>query len=214
MWRKSVLEEVGGFSTDTLAEDMDLTWLVREAGYKIETDSRARAYTEAPETWNALSKQRFRWAFGTFQCMWKHRKSTFRHGWFGWFALPGLWLFQVVFQLLGPFVDAQILFSASLVLLANLQPHSAEVSNAATQQSLNTMLLLYSLFFAVELTAGLIAYRLDRAKPWPLVWLFLQRFAYRQLMYVVMLKSIWYAIIGRKQGWKKLARTGRVGDVP
>ncbi|MBS1724996.1 MAG: glycosyltransferase [Armatimonadetes bacterium] len=210
MWRKDLLEKLGGFPGETLAEDMDLTWAVHEAGYRIETEPMARAYTEAPESWRALTRQRFRWAFGTFQCMWKHRRALGRHGWFGWFALPSLWLFQVAFQVLGPFVDLQILVSAVFVLMAALQPHSAEVSNSAAIQSLHTMVLLYSAFFTVELLAGIVAYRLDKVRPTPLVWLFLQRFAYRQLMYIVMLKTIWFAVTGARQGWRKLQRTGNV----
>ena len=33
-WRKSAVQQVGGYLTDTLAEDMDLTWRLRRAGSK------------------------------------------------------------------------------------------------------------------------------------------------------------------------------------
>ncbi len=210
MWRKSVVEEVGAYQSDTLAEDMDLTWRIRIAGYKMSTEPAAVAFTEAPDTWSALRKQRFRWSYGTFQCLWKHRSATFRHGWFGWFALPNQWLFQVVFQILAPLVDLQILIAVFALVASLLAPPSVEMSAVPQWESLQHILALYGLFFGLELISGLIAYRQDRVKPWPLAWLFLQRFAYRQLMYLVMIQAIWRSVIGTRQGWGKLHRTGTV----
>ena len=61
------------FPYDTLAEDQDLTLAVQKAGYKVLFDSEAMAWTEAPDTARGLARQRFRWAYGTLQCLWKHR---------------------------------------------------------------------------------------------------------------------------------------------
>ncbi|MEI7576498.1 MAG: glycosyltransferase [Armatimonadota bacterium] len=207
MWRREAVLAVGGYSSDTLAEDMDLTWRLRIAGNRLLTEPTSVAYTEAPETWSALSKQRFRWSYGTFQCLWRYRHALAHHGAFGWIVLPFMWIFQIGFQLLGPIVDLQILFSLGMAML---MPHTKETLNSAHWDSLRLMLELYALFFAVELGSGIIAYRLDRAKPWPLMWLLVQRFAYRQLMYIVMLKAIWRALMGTRQGWGKLKRTGNV----
>lgn len=101
-WRTEVLRAVGGYRSDTLAEDMDLTWRVREAGWVIANEPEALAFTEAPDTLGGLLKQRFRWSFGTLQCLWKHRRSVGKHGWFGALALPSLWLFQIAGQVLAP----------------------------------------------------------------------------------------------------------------
>ena len=49
-WRRSALEALGGYPADTLAEDQDLTLAVQRAGWRVEFDPDARAYTEAPET--------------------------------------------------------------------------------------------------------------------------------------------------------------------
>ena len=69
---------------------------------------------------------------------------------------------------------------------------------------------LYALFFLAELLAGFIAYRLEKEKFAALWWLFLQRFAYRQIMYGVVYKSILRAIGGNRQGWGKMDRKGTV----
>jgi hypothetical protein len=63
----------------------------------------------------------------------------------------------------------------------------------------------------VELIGSAVAFRLDREDPKVLVWLFWQRFLYRQLMYAVLLKSVKTAISGIRTGWGKLERKGTVG---
>ncbi|MFX7977098.1 glycosyltransferase family 2 protein, partial [Acinetobacter baumannii] len=92
-------------SSDTLAEDQDLTLRVRRLGCKIGYEEDAIAWTEAPDTWRNLARQRFRWSFGTLQCMWKHRDALLRYGTLGWIALPNVWIFQILFPLVSPIMD-------------------------------------------------------------------------------------------------------------
>ena len=68
---------------------------------------RAIAWTEAPATFRGLGKQRFRWAYGTLQCLWKYRRVTFnpRYGELGMVALPQVWLFQIILTTLAPLAD-------------------------------------------------------------------------------------------------------------
>lgn len=222
MWRTSAVKEAGGYMTDTLAEDMDLTWRIRRLGYRIETEIDAVAYTEAPDTLSALFKQRFRWAFGTLQCLWKHKSALGRYGWFGRLALPTLWLFQVFFQALAPIMDLKIFFAVvSAILLYNAPvPGSdsqttygrivGEAPPPKVSDALMPILILYATFLALELLAGWIAYRMDKKPAWRLWWLIPQRFLYRQLMYAVILRGLWRAMLGEEQGWGKLKRTGGV----
>jgi peptidoglycan-N-acetylglucosamine deacetylase len=73
-----VLRKLGGFPVETIAEDQDLTISLLKRGYQVLYDSTAIAWTEAPDTVRGLVKQRFRWAFGTLQCLWKHRDVTLK----------------------------------------------------------------------------------------------------------------------------------------
>src|SRR5260221_14038548 len=102
--RKSAIDVAGGFSNDTLAEDTDLTLTLHRLNYRIGYAPDAIAWTEAPETIATLARQRFRWAFGTMQCLWKHRDLVFnpRHGALGWFRLPGVWCFQIALAAIAP----------------------------------------------------------------------------------------------------------------
>src|SRR5205085_6126809 len=110
-WRREAVLQGGGYTTDTMAEDMDLTWRIRRIGWRVETMTDAFGYTEAPDSFVSLFKQRFRWAFGTLQCLWKHRRAVGRHGAFGWIALPSLWLYQILFPAISPFMDIAMLVS-------------------------------------------------------------------------------------------------------
>jgi cellulose synthase/poly-beta-1,6-N-acetylglucosamine synthase-like glycosyltransferase len=112
-FRKEALMEAGPISNDTLAEDTDLTLQLHRLGWKVVFAAGAFADTEAPETLKALLSQRFRWAFGTLQCLWKHGKITFApgSGWLGWFALPSIWVFQIAVVAVTPVLDIMVLVS-------------------------------------------------------------------------------------------------------
>ncbi len=208
-WRRSAVLAAGGFRTDTLAEDMDLTWRLRRAGWRIENDSQALGFTETPDSLTTLFRQRFRWSFGTLQCLWKHRDAVGRYGWFGRLALPTLWLFQIAFQVLSPIIDLEIAWTLLRVgisyftralLTQDWQPLPQAVD------SLSTVAFLYLFFFLLELLGGTVSVLLDREKKRLLWWLFWQRFVYRQVMYAVVWRSLRTAIIGHHAGWGKLER--------
>jgi len=211
-WRREAIVQAGGYSTDTMAEDMDLTWRIRRIGWRVETETEAIGFTEAPDSFKALYKHRFRWAFGTLQCLWKHRRALGRYGWFGRLMLPSLWLFQIAYQALSPLVDLQILWTVGLTIEAlfrhGLTQDWQPLPVAAAQ--LYVIGFMYAFFFVVELVGSAVAFKLDREDPRMLVWLFWQRFLYRQLMYAVLLKSIKTAISGIRAGWGKLERKGTV----
>ena len=68
----SAVREAGGYHTDTVAEDADLTMSLLESGWRVINEDRALAFTEAPTTANGLMRKRFRWSFGILQAVWKH----------------------------------------------------------------------------------------------------------------------------------------------
>ncbi|HTW34155.1 MAG TPA: polysaccharide deacetylase family protein [Rhizomicrobium sp.] len=207
-WRKSALQEVGGYPTDTLAEDQDLTIHLQGRGYSVRFDSTALAWTEAPNSFAGLARQRFRWAYGTLQCLWKYRSLTFnpRYGALGLIALPQVWLFQIILTSLAPLADLLLVWQLIGQGIAYLQ-HGAEFSN----DNLEIVGVYYAVFIVVDLTAALIGFLMERREDWSLLWwLMLQRFGYRQLMYYVVVRSIWTAIKGPFVGWGKLERTGMV----
>jgi peptidoglycan-N-acetylglucosamine deacetylase len=203
-WRRSVLLELGGYPADTLAEDQDLTLAVQRAGWRVEFDASARAYTEAPDTVSGLLKQRFRWSFGTLQCIWKHRAGLFnaKRPVLGFVAMPQIWLFQIFLTVAAPLVDLAIVSSLAWAVYGRFF-HPVEWSPDDFIRSV----FYWAAFIFLDLSAGALGMALERRAPWPdLVWLPVQRFGYRQLMYYVVVKSVVTAIRGYRVGWGKLER--------
>jgi cellulose synthase/poly-beta-1,6-N-acetylglucosamine synthase-like glycosyltransferase len=72
--RRSALDAVGGWRTDTLAEDTDATFRLLLGGWKTVYQNRSECYEEVPETWPVRLRQVVRWARG-------HNQSMARYAW-------------------------------------------------------------------------------------------------------------------------------------
>jgi len=191
-FRKSVLQKVGGFTYDTLAEDTDLTLSIKEEGHRIVYDSTAVAYTEAPATVRELLKQRFRWTFGTMQAVWKHKRAVLnpRYGTLGMIGLPYLLFYQILFPLLGPLFDVAVIIG--------LLNHQFQL-----------MLLSFAIYTAADVVMLGMALVLDGEKLGQLWLIIPQRIIYRQLMYYVIVKSVLNVLKGNLVGWGTLKREGK-----
>ena len=207
-WRRVWLEATGGFTDDTVAEDQDLTVRVARAGARVVYSADAVAWTEAPETFAGLLRQRLRWAFGTLQCAWKHRGAMFRRGSgaLGWVGLPHVWLFQIVFPLLSPIVD--LYFAAVLGAAAWARwGHGPEIGGG----ELRGLLFAYALFWVLDAVAALWAYRLDGRERRPALstWI-AQRIVYRQLLVLALVRAGLRALQGARLGWLRVERRASV----
>ena len=207
-WKREALERLGGFPAHTLAEDQDLTLSLLEAGYRVLYDSTAIAWTEAPDTLGGLAKQRFRWAFGTLQCLWKHRRVTLRphYGTLGLIAVPQVWLFQILLSLIAPLVDIALVWR---LLETGLQ--YLEHQDQYDPQALYKVLFFYLAFLVLDLGSAALALAMERREKWSLLpGLVFQRFGYRQFMYWIVLKAVLTAAVGPLVGWGKLERKSTV----
>ncbi|UAK26070.1 glycosyltransferase [Sphingomonas nostoxanthinifaciens] len=207
-WRRAALDSVGGYPHDTLAEDQDLTIAIQRKRWLVEYDIDAVAWTEAPETFGALAKQRFRWAFGTLQCLWKHRRilRERRPAGLALVGIPQAWLFQIGFALISPLIDLALAISI-ISTVVRVQQHGWH----QTQSDVLRMLVYWVAFTAIDAICGRIAYALEpREKKFPLFLLLAQRFVYRQIMYSVVVRAVTAAVRGPWVGWGKLERSGRV----
>jgi cellulose synthase/poly-beta-1,6-N-acetylglucosamine synthase-like glycosyltransferase len=210
-WRRSALLACGGFTHDTLAEDQDATIELRKRGWRIAYAEHAVAWTEAPDTLRSLAKQRFRWSFGTLQCAWKHRETCLRRkfGTLGMVAMPNTWLFQLLFTAISPLADLIFLFSVIGIGVTWME-HGATYA----QQTGLQLAAVYLVFLLMDWVAAVIAFLLEPGEERSLTWLILiQRFAYRQLMYWVVVKSFVAAARGGLVGWGTLERKGTVAPL-
>ena len=202
-WRVEAVRNCGGFSSDTVAEDTDLTLTLRRRGWKILYDEDAIGRTEAPETTEALISQRFRWTFGTLQAVWKHSDTLGRkkYGTLGWIAVPNIFLFQILLPLVSPLID--LLFLSSIVLWGLAQFRITQLPQLWTAEDVERSLIFFAAFMLIDLLTCVIAFALEKDEDWSLLApLLIQRFYYRQMMYVVLFRALMRAVQGRAVGWK------------
>ncbi|MDC0769601.1 bifunctional polysaccharide deacetylase/glycosyltransferase family 2 protein [Streptomyces sp. HD] len=191
-FRRDALMGVGGVSEDTLAEDTDLTMALWRAGWRVVYEESAIAWTEVPTSLRQLWRQRYRWCYGTLQAMWKHRGATLEVGTAGRFARRGLtylMLFQVVLPLMAPVVDLFALYG-----LLFTDPVQA--------------LGVWLVFLVVQLLCAGYALRLDKEKLRALWSMPFQLFVYRQLMYLVVIQSVFALLGGTRLKWHRMQRAG------
>jgi len=191
--RKDAIDEAGGLSLQTLAEDTDLTLSLHRRRQRIVYVPEAIAWTEAPETVATLAQQRSRWAYGTLQCLWKHRDMVFNWNYraLGWFSLPSIWFFQIILIAITPAVD--------LFLLASL-PFGAW----------NAVLPFVITFLAMDVLLATLACILER-EPILRAWRILpMRLIYRPMLSYCIWKAILRAVKGAWVSWGKLERTASV----
>jgi len=202
-FNKNAILIAGGFTTDTLAEDCDLTMRLLRKDFVIRNCTDAISYTEAPETFRQFLKQRFRWSFGVMQCFWKHRDTIFNEKYknLGMVAMPNILIFQIILPILAPLADIILVLSllmASLGIIVASIPH---------------IILYYIIFSLVDVAGAALAFAYEKENHIKLIWMIPQRLIYRQMMYYILIKSLNKAIKGELQGWGALKRTGSVKEM-
>ncbi len=124
-YRKSVLEKVGYFKKDTMAEDQDIALEIKKSGFKTICSPTAYGYTIVPDKIKDLYRQRVRWWIGALQSMIKNREL------FTWKSSPSIiflyinqvwWSFYAFLSL--PLIIYQINFwlpynSQSILMVVN-----------------------------------------------------------------------------------------------
>ncbi|MEX2103472.1 MAG: glycosyltransferase family 2 protein, partial [Gaiellaceae bacterium] len=142
LFRRSLVEAAGGFSRDTVGEDFELVVrlhrYLRDRGeeYRIAFVPDPVAWTEAPEDFGSLARQRRRWQRGLAETLWRHRRLTFnpRYGVVGMVAFP----YYIIFELLGPLIEvAGYTAVITSAVLGSLSP------------------LFFAAFFTVALLTGI-----------------------------------------------------------
>lgn len=200
-FRKEAIEKAGGFTTDTLAEDCDLTIRILRNGYLVVNCVEAIAVTEAPETLKEFMKQRFRWSYGVMQSFWKNRDACFnpKYKGLGIVSLPNILIFQIILPIFAPLADLFLIISLFW--------------NHSNPSSLNKILIFYLVFMLVDALISIIAFLFEKENLSKLLWLIPQRFVYRQLMYIILFKALREAVKGESKGWGILKRTGNVKSI-
>lgn len=191
VWRKSILVEAGGFPDDTLVEDQDMTLTVLRMGYHVLYEPRAITFTETPQTISNFLKQRFRWVYGTIQCFWKHKGVFIERPLspLSILILPNIFFFGIVMPLAYPVID--LLLVGAIVFGAS-----------------PTIWVPIALFTAIDMLYALWGVWEEKGSRSLVLYVPLQRFFYRQLLYYTVIKSVVRAIEGRGARWNKFTKAG------
>ncbi len=197
-YRRDVLHETGPVRTDTLGEDLELTWRVHRAGYGVTFAPHALVFAESPSTVRGLWRQRVRWGRGLLQATGLHRSmiGNPRYGAFGIYLLYG-----TLAQVVGPFL--QVLGFVALAALLVVDGPSW----------LPPTVWGWLLLLGLPLSVGLLvlAVLLDRA-PGDLrhLWTVVLWPAYSTLMTFVVLDAARLELQNAENRWNKLDRSGTV----
>ena len=210
-WRTEAVRKADGYPTNTVAEDADLTMNLLEQGYDVIYEDAALAFTEAPVNMDGLMRQRFRWSFGILQAIFKHIGAVRTRRAMGLFALPNILIFQILLPLVSPFID--FMFVTGIIhyfVDRHFHPDTTSTDN------LYKLLTFFLAFLVIDFAASALAFALERKHPaskgdfWLLVHIWIQRFSYRQVFSIVLLKTIKRAIDGKPFNWDKLDRTAQM----
>ena len=189
-FKKEQVVAVGGYDTDTLTEDFDITIKLLKTRGAVSSSSEAHAYTEVPSTWKSLYRQRIRWSTGTFQTLIKH-KDIFGNQRYG--ALHNFVFPIILFSLFSPLASF-ISLGAGIVLM------------------LTGGLMLFAkmliMFFLIQLLVSLLALSIDNEGNGLALYSPFFVFIYKQFIDFITVVSIFKALTGKGKKWQKLQRSG------
>jgi cellulose synthase/poly-beta-1,6-N-acetylglucosamine synthase-like glycosyltransferase len=224
--RHRLTREYVGEQAGTVCEDMEI--IVRLHRFILDKMQHRRiaflphpvAWTEVPESFASLRKQRGRWYRGLRESLRYHREMLWRskYGRIGWFALPAFWLFEYY----GPLIEiAGYLFIGFLLVMDRLLGQSLisyDYLLAFLLASLGYGILVNVLAVLVgawrfrygladRLQRHLLPFSRRREVMVLLLYAVLENFGYRQLTLYWRWRGLWDAWRG-KTGWEKFGRVG------
>lgn len=208
VFRSDLLRAVGGYRSAAIGEDFDVVarfhryLLERNEDYQIRFVPDPVCWTEVPSDMRSLGRQRARWQKGLLDVLWTNRDMLFqpRYGRIGCFALPYLW----IFELLAPVIE---LGGMVTILLAALL--------GVLSQEFFLQFLLFGYAFATVISIGSVLQEeltYKRYNDWQDVgrlvsYCFLEHFPYRQLHMIWRLQGMVQYLRG-DMAWKEVKRQG------
>ena len=208
LFRLNAVIEAGGYTHDTVGEDMELVLKLRRRAYEERRRHRivfvpdAVAWTEAPETLRVLGRQRDRWHRGLSDVLWRHRRMFMnpRYGAVGLVCYP----YFVFVEALAPVVELLGLVGLGLGLTFGLVNTAFAGLFFLVAYGIGAVLSTYAMLLE-EWSFSRYTRFTDRLRL--LGWLVLEAFGYRQLTAVWRLRGLVKFLRGRTD-WGRMERRG------
>lgn len=208
LFRRSVVVDAGGYSTDTVGEDMELVVRLHrycrdhKIPYRVAYVADPVAWTECPESINVLGRQRDRWQRGLYETLMRHRGmlANPKYGRIGLVAFP----YFFIFEMLGPIIE---LFGYIMFILALALGLASEIYVIA--------FFMAAFVFGVAISVTAVAleelsfHRYPRLSDLFRLFLLavLENFGYRQLTSYWRIRGF-ISGVRRVKGWGKMERKG------
>jgi cellulose synthase/poly-beta-1,6-N-acetylglucosamine synthase-like glycosyltransferase len=214
LFKKDRLIQIGGYLTvseryhkDTVGEDMELIVRLRRYMrekrllYKVEYAHNANCWTEVPEAFSILSRQRDRWQRGLIDVITFHKKMLFNPGYgrVGLISFP----YFFIFEMIGPLVEFQgyvmVVLAALLGLINESLALMLFITNILMGILISTASLLYAerevVNFKIKETFLLIFFA------------FIENFGFRQIISFFRVMG-YISSLTKSKGWGKMERRG------
>lgn len=209
MFRRDVVMAIGGMDTRSIGEDFELVmrmhqWMRKQARkYRVVFVVEPVSWTEVPESFSALARQRRRWHRGLWEVLWKYKRMSFnpRYGVVGMLAIPYYWFFELC---------APLLEIAGLVIV----PLGLVLGVIDPAYALLFLLIAYVYAVIVTLAAMVIEEAsFHRYDHWSDLWKALfsavaENFGYRQLTAIWRVQGWWQALRRKEADWGEMQRSG------
>ncbi len=190
IFRREALEEVGGYDTDTFAEDADLTLKLVTAGWKVLYEDQAITWTDAPTNLIDLIQQRYRWTRGLLQAIRKRKGMLVRP-----FPDFPLWLSGVSMG-----------FEAILWPILNVYAHLFFAVVALLFGAGELLLFWWLLLTVTDLVIALVTVSMEEEELWLVPMALIYRFFFVLFLDVVKTFAAFEELLNLGMGWEKLRR--------
>ena len=209
LFRRDLVQEIGGLTSESLAEDADLVNSLHQRmrhekrDYRIVFVAHPVCWTEVPENLKILSRQRRRWSHGLLQVLWRYRRMMVnpRYGRIGMLVLP----YYLVFELLSPLVEIFGLIAVAAGYLLGMLNVTAAVLYLLSALGYGVLLSI------VAVVVDDLTYKTYRR--WAdlavlVVAAFVENLGYRQLHAFWRLRGLWSGLRGSNAAWGEMPRVG------
>ena len=194
IFRRQAIEGTGGYDSDTFAEDFDMTVKILAAGWKINYEPKAVAFTEAPEELLDIIKQRYRWSRGILQALRKQKALLVRSS--GTVTTP-ISLWYMIFEgLVWPAMNIfSNLFFVWIALLYGMT---------------KLLVMWWILLTVLDLLVAIHAILMEREDIGLAFYSVFYRLFYVLIIDVTKVFATLEELVGLDMSWGKLARKGRI----
>lgn len=208
LFRREPMIAAGGWLHDTVGEDMELVVRLRRLGYEQHGPSGVvfvpdpTAWTEVPESWGVLGRQRDRWHRGLTDTLWRHRRliGNPRYGAMGLVVFP----YFVLVELLAPVVEALGLVVLAGSLAAGIIDRTFALLYFALAIGIGLILSVATLMLD---QAAFMRFRRPRDLGWLVWWSVAENLGYRQMTVYWRLRGLVKYMRGRSE-WGAMTRKG------